>query len=76
MIKSESKEAAEKAGIESALKRNWAFYDSDIRVQVSGHRATLTGTVDSLYEKNEAGRIAWNAPGVWAVDNELLVDWN
>jgi hypothetical protein len=20
--------------------------------------------------------IAWNAPGVWAVDNELLVDWN
>ena len=76
MIKSESKEAAEKADIESALKRNWAFYDSDIRVQVSGHRATLTGKVDSLYEKNEAGRIAWNAPGVWAVDNELQVDWN
>jgi osmotically-inducible protein OsmY len=32
--------------------------------------------VDSLYQKNEAGRIAWNAPGVWAVDNELIVDWN
>jgi osmotically-inducible protein OsmY len=45
-------------------------------VQVSGHRATLTGTVDSLYEKNEAARIAWNAPGVWSVDNELVVDWN
>ena len=76
MIKSESMESVEKAGIESALKRNWAFYDSHIRVQVSGHRATLTGTVDSLYEKDEAGRIAWNAPGVWAVDNELVVDWN
>jgi osmotically-inducible protein OsmY len=47
MIKSESMESVEKAGIESALKRNWAFYDDNIRVQVSGHRATLTGTVDS-----------------------------
>ena len=75
-IKSESMESVEKAGIESALKRNWAFYDDNIRVQVSGHRATLTGTVDSLYEKNEAARIAWNAPGVWSVDNELVVDWN
>ena len=57
-IKSESMESVEKAAIEKALKRNWAFYDNDIRVQVSGHRATLTGTVDSLYQKNEAGSIA------------------
>ena len=76
MIKSESKEAAEKAAIENALKRNWAFYENDIRVQVSGHRATLTGTVDSMYQKTEAGNVAWNAPGVWAVDNELVVDWS
>jgi len=75
-IKSESMEALEKTAIENALKRNWAFFDNDIEVQVSGHRATLTGTVDSLYQKNEAGSIAWNAPGVWSVDNELVVDWN
>ena len=75
-IKSESMESIEKAAVENALKRNWAFYDNDIRVQVSGHTATLTGTVDSLYQKNEAGSIAWNAPGVWAVDNELVIDWN
>ena len=75
-IKSESKEAAEKAAIENALKRNWAFYENDIRVQVSGHRATLTGTVDSMYQKEQAGSIAWNAPGVWSVDNELVVDWD
>ena len=75
-IKSESMESVEKAGIESALKRNWAFYDNDINVKVSGHRATLTGTVDSLYQKGEAGSIAWNAPGVWSVDNELVVDWD
>ncbi len=75
-IKSESMESIEKAGIESALKRNWAFTDNHIGVQVSGHRATLTGTVDSLYQKTEAANIAWNAPGVWSVDNELVVDWN
>jgi osmotically-inducible protein OsmY len=75
-IKSESKEEAEKTSIENALKRNWAFYENDIRVQVSGHRATLTGTVDSMYQKEQAGSIAWNAPGVWSVDNELVVDWD
>jgi osmotically-inducible protein OsmY len=74
-IKSESPESIEKAGIESALKRSWSFYDNNIQVQVSGHRATLRGTVGSLYQKDEAGSIAWNAPGVWTVDNELLVAW-
>jgi osmotically-inducible protein OsmY len=75
-IKSESMEAVEKAAIENALKRDWAIYDNDIRVQVSGHKATLTGTVDSIYQKDEAGSIAWNAPGVWAVNNELAVAWD
>ena len=75
-IKSESMESLEKAAIEDALKRSWAFYDNTIRVQVSGHKATLSGTVDSLYQRNEASSIAWKAPGVWAVDNELVVDWD
>ena len=75
-IKSESMEAVEKADIKNALKRDWAFSDNDIRIQVSGHRATLTGTVDSIYQKDEAGSIAWNAPGVWAVNNELAVAWD
>ncbi len=75
-IKSESMELVEKTAIESALKRNWSFYDNQIQVKVSGHTATLSGTVDSIYQKDEAGRIAWNAPGVWIVDNELVVDWN
>jgi len=72
-IKSESDDAIEKNDVESALKRNWLFYNNDIQVKVSEHRATLTGTVHSLYQKEEAGRITWNAPGVWNVDNELEV---
>ena len=75
-IKSDSTAAAEKSGIEDAIKRNWAFCDTDIRVEVAGHRATLTGTVDSLYQKAQAGSITWNAPGIWSVNNELVVDRN
>jgi osmotically-inducible protein OsmY len=75
-IKSTTAEKVEKADIESALKRNWSIYDNEINVKVSGHKATLTGTVDSLYQKEEAGRIAYNAHGVWSVDNELVVDYD
>ena len=75
-IKSTTMEVAEKSDIESALRRNWSIYDNDIDVKVSGHRATLSGTVDSWYQKEEAGRIAFNAPGVWSVDNELIVDYD
>ena len=75
-IRSEANEKIEKADIESALRRNWSIYDRDIDVKVSGHTATLSGTVDSWYQKTEAGRIAFNSPGVWSVDNELVVDYD
>ena len=75
-IKSTTEEKVEKADIELALKRNWSIYDNDIDVKVSGHKATLSGTVDSVYQKEEAGRIAYNAHGVWSVDNELIVDYD
>ncbi len=73
-IKAESADEIEKKDIERALVRNWSIDDQNIRVGVSGNRVTLNGTVDSLYQKDQAGRIAWNAPGVWAVDNELVID--
>jgi osmotically-inducible protein OsmY len=75
-IKPQTDDALEKADIESALERNWSVSDQDIQVKVSGHKATLTGTVDSWYQKDEASRIAWNAPGVWNVENELLVEYD
>jgi osmotically-inducible protein OsmY len=73
-VKPGTNDTVEKADIESALKRNWSVSDNDIQVAVSGHAATLTGTVDSWHQKDEAGRIAWNAPGIWSVANNLLVD--
>ncbi len=74
-IKSETQDQIEKRDIESALRRNWALNDKDIMVKVSGHKVTLTGTVHSWYQKDEAAKIAWNAPGVWSLDNELVVNY-
>jgi osmotically-inducible protein OsmY len=75
-VKSRTEDAIEKSEIESALKRNWSVSDQDIGVAVSGHKATLTGKVDSWFQREEAERIAWNAPGVWHVGNDLVVDYN
>ncbi|MEO6302592.1 MAG: BON domain-containing protein [Bacteroidia bacterium] len=74
-IKSESHDAIEKKEIEDAIARSWSVNDRNIHVSVSGTKVTLTGTVNSWYQKDEAGRIAWNAPGVWNVDNELKVEY-
>jgi len=66
--------AIEKMDIENAIFRNSSISGKDIEVKVSGHKATLTGTVDSWFQKDEAGHLAWNAPGVWSVENELVVE--
>jgi len=72
-IKSETEDMIEQKDIERALRRNWSINDKDINVTVLGKRVTLNGTVDSLYQKDEASKIAWNAPGVLVVDNELTI---
>lgn len=75
MIKSEASDAIEKKGIEAALKRNWSISEDDIYVDVTDHKVRLTGTVDSWYQKDEAGRIAYKAPGVWSLDNQLAINY-
>jgi VCBS repeat-containing protein len=76
-IKSQSSsDSIEKGAIECALDRSWSLDDQDIDVEVKNHNVTLTGVVDSIYQKEEAGRIAWNAPGVWSMKNELVVEYN
>jgi osmotically-inducible protein OsmY len=76
MIKSETHDTIEKQDVERALARNWSINTQDIKVKVSGTKVTLTGTVSSWYQKDEAGRIAWNTPGIWTVDNELAVEYD
>jgi osmotically-inducible protein OsmY len=75
-IKSETHDDVEKKDIQAALARNWSINDRDIHVKVAGNGVTLSGKVSSWYQKEEAGRIAWNAPGVWTVDNQLVIEYD
>ncbi|WP_298145968.1 BON domain-containing protein [Flavobacterium sp.] len=74
-IISESHDTIEKKAVEDAIARSWSIDDTDINVSVSGTTVTLHGTVNSWYQKEEAGRIAWNTPGIWHVKNDLAVDY-
>lgn len=75
-IKPNIQDAIEQREIEHALARNWAVDDEEIHVHVSGSKVKLDGVVHSFYQKEEAARIAWNAPGVLAVDNELVIEYD
>lgn len=61
------------AEIQKALARNAALEATKIVVEAKGGKVILKGVVQSLAEKEEAERAAWQAPGVTAVDNRLLV---
>lgn len=74
-IKSEVHDAIEQKDVEDAIARHWSIDNSNITVSVDKTTVTLSGTVDSWYQKSEVGRIAWNTPGISHVKNELMVDY-
>jgi osmotically-inducible protein OsmY len=75
-IKADVQDEIERKSIERALDRNWSINSSKIAVKVSGSKITLSGSVKTPYQKDEASRIAWNAPGVSNVVNDLVLDNN
>lgn len=59
--------------IEEALGRQAVREAKHIRVSVEGTTVNLTGTVHSWQERDAAQGVAWSAPGVRTVVNELNV---
>ena len=64
-----------KEKVEAALERNALLDAQRINVQVDGGKVTLTGTVSSWAEFDEAEDAAWAAPGVCDVNNLITVSY-
>jgi len=59
--------------IEKALVRNAEIDARKVKVTADGGTVTLSGSVRSWSEKDEASTAAWNAPGVNSVKNDIAV---
>ncbi len=62
--------------IQAAFKRNALLDANKIRVETSTNKVILRGDVRNFAELEEAERVAWAAPGVFSVDNQLTVKWS
>jgi osmotically-inducible protein OsmY len=75
-IKPKLTAAKVEASIESAFERSALVEANKIEVETTGNKVTLRGKVRNYDERDEAERVAWAAPGVFSVDNELTVEWS
>lgn len=73
-ISSKIKATDVKQKIMAAFHRSATLDANNIIVESVGNTIILKGIVRSYAEKQDAIRVAWNAPGVTSVDNKLVVD--
>lgn len=74
VVKPHSTPVEIKKKIEDALIRNAQLDAERITVEVRGSKVTLRGTVRAWAEREEAERVAWSAPGITSVENQILVE--
>ncbi len=75
-IKSDITNAIEKKDIEKALQRAWGVNEKEITVTVEGTHVKLTGFVDSIFQKDQVEQIVWKTPGIWSIDNDLVIEYD
>jgi len=61
--------------IRSAFERNAVLDAKRIEVETAGSKVTLRGKLANSNERDEAERVAWAAPGVLTVDNQITLEW-
>jgi osmotically-inducible protein OsmY len=75
VIKPKLRAAGIETAIKSAFKRNALLANNLIQVEATGSEVILRGIVRNHAEREEAERVAWAAPGVFFVHNQLTVKW-
>lgn len=73
-LKTQASQPDIKKRIHGAFQR-YAQIDADhVKVNVKDGNVTLTGTVSSWYERDQAENAVWDAPGVNRVENKIEVE--
>jgi osmotically-inducible protein OsmY len=72
-LTSHIKPADVKSRIEAALRRSADMESKGIKVAVDGSTVTLSGSVHSMAEKDDARWAAYCAPGITCVNNNLSI---
>jgi len=62
-----------KTDIEAVLQRRATKEAKGIGINIHEHEVTLTGTVNSLAERDVVSHAVWDSPGVWLVRNNIEV---
>jgi osmotically-inducible protein OsmY len=62
--------------IKSAFQRSALLDAKQIHIEISDNKVILQGKVRNYGEREEAERVAWAAPGVLLVDNQITMQWS
>jgi osmotically-inducible protein OsmY len=72
-LKPQAQPSEIKRKIQEAFRRNAELDANRIVVETWGSEVVLKGTVRSWIEREEAERVAWSAPGVTKVEDQIIV---
>jgi len=73
LFKSEEKREQEKADLITTHIRKFGFDTSFIQVRVDDDKVTLSGTIDTIDNKNKIIVTAGNVDGIASVDDRIIV---